>query len=59
MQEASTSTHFFDSAVQRLHPDDQSLPQILRVRELLTRGIAVHHAGMPYTPVLQPPQGAI
>ena len=44
-KEASTSTHFFDNAVSRLHPDDQALPQILRIRELLGRGIAVHHAG--------------
>ncbi|KAK9354910.1 NUC185 domain-containing protein [Lipomyces doorenjongii] len=37
---------FIESAVSRLKKDDQVLPQILRMRELLARGIAVHHGGL-------------
>ncbi|KAK9447631.1 NUC185 domain-containing protein [Limtongia smithiae] len=37
---------FIDSAVNRLKKEDQTLPQILRMRELLSRGIAVHHGGL-------------
>ncbi|KAK9463086.1 NUC185 domain-containing protein [Lipomyces oligophaga] len=37
---------FIDNAVSRLKKEDQSLPQILRMREMLSRGIAVHHSGL-------------
>lgn len=30
----------------RLRGSDKELPQILRMRELLSRGIAVHHGGL-------------
>ena len=35
-----------DRSVARLKEDDRKLPQILRSRELLARGIAVHHGGL-------------
>ena len=44
-QEAGASMHFFDHALSRLHPDDRNLPQALRIRDLLGRGLGVHHAG--------------
>ncbi|KAK9466501.1 NUC185 domain-containing protein [Lipomyces arxii] len=37
---------FIENAVSRLKKEDQALPQILRMRELLSRGIAVHHGGL-------------
>ncbi|KAK9326051.1 NUC185 domain-containing protein [Lipomyces orientalis] len=37
---------FIESALSRLKKEDQVLPQILRIRELLARGIAVHHGGL-------------
>lgn len=36
---------FFDKAVGRLKGGDQQLPQILRLREMLKRGLGIHHAG--------------
>ena len=33
-------------ALARLHEADRSLPQILRVKELLSRGIGIHHGGL-------------
>lgn len=36
---------FFDKAVARLKGGDRELPQILRLREMLKRGLGVHHAG--------------
>lgn len=35
-----------EKSLARLKPDDRNLPQIRRLRELLSRGIAVHHGGM-------------
>jgi len=35
-----------ERSVARLKPEDRSLPQIRRLRELLSRGIAVHHGGL-------------
>jgi antiviral helicase SKI2 len=35
-----------ERSVARLRPDDRTLPQILKLRELLSRGFAVHHGGM-------------
>jgi len=37
---------FCEKALDRLKGSDRRLPQILRVRELLGRGIGVHHAGL-------------
>ncbi|OJJ46626.1 hypothetical protein ASPZODRAFT_152081 [Penicilliopsis zonata CBS 506.65] len=37
---------FIEKSLTRLKPEDRSLPQILRLRELLSRGIAVHHGGL-------------
>ena len=36
----------FQRSIARLKPEDRMLPQIRRVRELLGRGIAVHHGGL-------------
>ena len=35
-----------ERSIARLKPDDRILPQIRRLRELLNRGIAVHHGGL-------------
>ncbi|KAM0275026.1 hypothetical protein ACHAQH_007632 [Verticillium albo-atrum] len=35
-----------EKSVARLKPEDRQLPQIIRLRELLSRGIAVHHGGL-------------
>ncbi|KAI9704524.1 MAG: hypothetical protein M1820_005598 [Bogoriella megaspora] len=35
-----------EKSIARLRPDDRILPQIRRLRELLSRGIAVHHGGL-------------
>ncbi|KAL4778196.1 armadillo-type protein [Aspergillus varians] len=35
-----------EKSLTRLKPEDRALPQILRLRELLSRGIAVHHGGL-------------
>lgn len=35
-----------ERSVARLKPEDRLLPQIIRLRELLGRGIAVHHGGL-------------
>ncbi|KAI5302228.1 hypothetical protein KEM56_000900 [Ascosphaera pollenicola] len=35
-----------EKSLTRLKPEDRVLPQILRLRELLSRGIAVHHGGL-------------
>lgn len=37
---------FFDSSIARLNGSDRRLPQILRIKELLTRGVGVHHGGI-------------
>lgn len=37
---------FIEKSLTRLKPEDRALPQILRLRELLSRGIAVHHGGL-------------
>lgn len=36
---------FCERALSRLRGPDRQLPQILRVREMLKRGLGVHHAG--------------
>ncbi|KFA47518.1 hypothetical protein S40293_02099 [Stachybotrys chartarum IBT 40293] len=35
-----------EKSIARLKPEDRVLPQIIRLRELLKRGIAVHHGGL-------------
>lgn len=35
-----------EKSIARLKPEDRVLPQIIRLRELLSRGIAVHHSGL-------------
>ncbi|KAF2232519.1 antiviral helicase [Viridothelium virens] len=35
-----------EKSIARLRPEDRILPQIRRLRELLSRGIAVHHGGL-------------
>ena len=35
-----------ERSIARLKPEDRSLPQIGRLRELLSRGVAVHHGGL-------------
>ncbi|KAF9210880.1 hypothetical protein BGZ59_008812 [Podila verticillata] len=37
---------FFERSLVRLHGTDKELPQIQRMRDLLSRGIAVHHSGL-------------
>ncbi|KAJ5172571.1 hypothetical protein N7492_005164 [Penicillium capsulatum] len=37
---------FIEKSLTRLKPEDRVLPQILRLRELLSRGVAVHHGGL-------------
>lgn len=46
---ASEKSHIhmiIERSVARLKPEDRSLPQIIRLREMLGRGIAVHHGGL-------------
>ncbi|KAL8812283.1 MAG: hypothetical protein Q9223_001153 [Gallowayella weberi] len=44
--EKSATHMIIERSVARLKPDDRMLPQIRRLRELLGRGIAVHHGGL-------------
>lgn len=37
---------FCDKSLMRLKGSDRELPQVLRMRELMLRGIAVHHSGL-------------
>lgn len=37
---------FVEQSVARLKGGDRRLPQILRLKQMLKRGLAVHHAGM-------------
>lgn len=46
---ASEKSHIHmvvERSIARLKPEDRRLPQIIRMRELLSRGIAVHHGGL-------------
>ncbi|KAK9425627.1 putative ATP-dependent RNA helicase [Seiridium unicorne] len=45
-QEKSHIHMIVEKSVARLRPEDRALPQIIRIRELLARGIAVHHGGL-------------
>ncbi|TKA63992.1 hypothetical protein B0A55_10121 [Friedmanniomyces simplex] len=44
--ERSAIHMILEKSLARLKPDDRQLPQIRRMRELLSRGIAVHHGGL-------------
>ena len=44
--EKSATHMILEKSLARLKADDRSLPQIRRIRELLSRGIAVHHGGL-------------
>lgn len=37
---------FIEKSLTRLKPEDRTLPQVLRLRDLLGRGVAVHHGGL-------------
>lgn len=45
-QEKSHVHMIIQKSIARLRPEDRALPQIIRMRELLGRGIAVHHGGL-------------
>jgi antiviral helicase SKI2 len=45
-KEKSEIHMFIDKAVSRLNKEDRELPQILKMRDLLSRGIGVHHGGL-------------
>lgn len=45
-QEKSAVHMLIEKSIARLKPEDRVLPQIIRLRELLSRGIAVHHGGL-------------
>ncbi|KAI1343458.1 DSHCT domain-containing protein [Xylariaceae sp. FL0016] len=45
-QEKSHIHMIFQKSIARLRPEDRVLPQIIRLKELLSRGIAVHHGGL-------------
>ena len=44
--EKSQTHMIIERSLVRLRPEDRILPQIRRLKELLSRGIAVHHGGM-------------
>lgn len=44
--EKSTIHMIVEKSIARLKPEDRVLPQIRHLRELLSRGIAVHHGGL-------------
>ncbi|KAK4527176.1 hypothetical protein GAYE_SCF35G5098 [Galdieria yellowstonensis] len=44
--EKSSIHQFVEHSISRLKREDRQLPQIERLREMLKRGIAVHHAGI-------------
>lgn len=45
-KEKSQIFMFIEKSVTRLKKEDRELPQILKIRSLLERGIAVHHGGL-------------
>ncbi len=45
-QEKSHIHMIIEKSIARLRPEDRVLPQIIRLREMLGRGIAVHHGGL-------------
>ncbi|KAK7750058.1 Antiviral helicase ski2 [Diatrype stigma] len=45
-QEKSHIHMIIERSIARLRPEDRVLPQIIRLRDMLSRGIAVHHGGL-------------
>ncbi|CCE61889.1 hypothetical protein TPHA_0B02170 [Tetrapisispora phaffii CBS 4417] len=45
-KEKSQIHMFIEKSITRLKKEDRELPQILKIRSLLERGIAVHHGGL-------------
>ena len=45
-QEKSHIHMIVEKSLARLKPEDRVLPQVIRMKELLSRGIAVHHGGL-------------
>lgn len=45
-KERSAIHIFIEKSISRLRKDDRELPQITKIRSLLSRGIAVHHGGL-------------
>lgn len=45
-KEKSQIHMFIEKSITRLKKEDRDLPQILKIRSLLERGIAVHHGGL-------------
>lgn len=45
-KESSEIHMFMDQAVSRLKKEDRELPQIMKMRDMLERGIGVHHGGL-------------
>ncbi|EDO18717.1 hypothetical protein Kpol_1055p74 [Vanderwaltozyma polyspora DSM 70294] len=45
-REKSQIHMFIEKSITRLKKEDRELPQILKIRSLLERGIAVHHGGL-------------
>ena len=45
-KEKSAIHMIIQKSIARLKPEDRVLPQIIRLKELLSRGIAVHHGGL-------------
>ncbi|KAJ1916948.1 Antiviral helicase ski2 [Mycoemilia scoparia] len=37
---------FIEDSLKRLKPEDRTLPQIIKMKELLKRGIGIHHSGL-------------
>lgn len=44
--EKSAIHMLIERSIARLKPEDRNLPQIRRLREMLSRGVAVHHGGL-------------
>jgi antiviral helicase SKI2 len=44
--EQSEVVRFMNESFSRLTPGDQKLPQLIRLKDMLKRGIGVHHAGL-------------
>ena len=45
-KEKSAIHMILEKSLARLSPEDRKLPQIRRLREMLSRGVAVHHGGL-------------
>lgn len=45
-KEKSEIRMFIDKAITRLKKEDRELPQILMIRDILSRGIGIHHGGL-------------